>query len=617
LNYLTLENVEKSYGEKLLFKIDSLYINKGEKLALIAKNGSGKTSLLNLIAGDQSAEGEHARILIRKDLRIAYLKQDPDFNPNWTIQETVFLSDNPKMKAVMAYEAAVASKDEQRIQKTLVEVEDQKAWDTEAQVKEVLSKLKITQLDQKVGTLSGGQKKRLALAQQLLKDPEFLILDEPTNHLDVEMIEWLENYLKNPNLSLFLVTHDRYFMERLCNEIVELDNGRVFTYKGNYSDFLEKKSMRSHTEQSDHDKNKKLFKKELEWIRRQPKARGTKAKSRVDKFKDIKEKNSQNVSDDRIKFVFRGERLGSKILEIYHLEHAFGDIKIVEEFNYKFNKGERVGVIGPNGTGKTTLVKLLTAQLKPNGGKVIVGDTVKFGVFEQRGLSLKRDMRVVEVIRDVGEYIVLEDGFKLSAEKLLEKFLFNREQQQIYVSQLSGGEKRRLYLLQVLMQNPNFLILDEPTNDLDIITLNILEDFLIDFPGCLLIVTHDRYFMDKIVQHLFVMEGNGRVQDFNGNYSDYLERRHEFKTNEKKPEKEVKKVLPKAKKGMSYKEKREMEQIEKRIEALEKRQAEISSFFADPNMSSDEMNKLSIESSAISIEIQEKEERWMELAEMA
>jgi ATP-binding cassette subfamily F protein uup len=504
MQYLALENVSRSYGDKVLFKNVNLSITKGDKIALVAKNGSGKTTLLKVIAGEEGSDGENAKINISKEIKISILKQDPTFDPNATVLEMIFDSDNEAIMAVRDYEKALQMNDEVMLQKCVTRLEDLKAWDLESKIHEILHKLLLTDMDQKTGQMSGGQKKRLALAKILIEEPDFLILDEPTNHLDMEMIEWLENFLQQPNLTLFMVTHDRYFLERVCNEIIELDNGNTYIYRGNYSQYLEKREARLLNDAVTLEKTKKLFSKELEWMRRQPQARSTKAKSRIDDFYDIKEKAQVRLQNDDMKIMVQASRLGSKILEAHSLVKSFGDKKILDGFTYKFKKGERIGIVGQNGTGKSTILKLLTQEIKPDGGKIVVGDTIVFGYYTQDGLVLNEDKMVIDVIRDIAEYIPLEKGQKISAESMLERFLFPRPQQRVYVSQLSGGEKRRLYLLTILMKNPNFLILDEPTNDLDIITLNVLEDYLSDFPGCIIIVTHDRYFMDKLVDHLFI-----------------------------------------------------------------------------------------------------------------
>lgn len=628
MNYLTLENVNKSYGEKVLFKDVNLQIAKGQKVALVAKNGSGKTTLMRVIAGREAGEGENSKVQINKHINIGWLDQDPDFYEKHTVLEAVFDSENPMIQAVKAYEEAMIRPDRiQEMQDALAKMDDLKAWDFEAKVKEVLFKLNITMLDQLVSTLSGGQQKRLALAKLLIDEPEFIILDEPTNHLDMDMIEWLEEYLQQPNLTIFMVTHDRYFLENVCNIILELDNGTLYRYTGNYSEFLEKKAVREENEAIDLDKSKKLYKKELEWIRRQPKARGTKAKARVDTFDGIKESAHRNLNKDEISLdSLKGSRLGSKILEAEYVSKSYGDVKMVDNFFYKFRKGEKVGIVGRNGVGKTTFLKLLTKEIRPDGGKITVGGTVKFGYYTQDGINLDEDKRVIDVVRDIAEYIPVDKGHKMTAPTLLERFMFPRAQQQVYVSQLSGGEKRRLYLLTILMENPNFLILDEPTNDLDIMTLNVLEEWLMSFPGCILIVSHDRYFMDKLVDHLFIFEGDGKIKDFNGNHLDYrryikakeLEERQKERAAQQKEKavaaaSESKSDAPK----MTYEQRKEMNKVEKEISKLEEKKANIQAKFANPDISVDEIKTLSQELSEVKEKIEEKEMRWMELAELA
>jgi ATP-binding cassette subfamily F protein uup len=626
VNFLTAEHITKTYGEKVLFNDLSLHINKGQKVALVARNGAGKSTLLRVLSGQESPEGENAKLMIRRDIRLGILEQDPEFYGQDTVIEAVFDANNPMLDAIKEYETALShQEDQKRFQAALARMEDLKAWDIEAKVKEILFKLDIQRLEDRVDILSGGQKKRLALAKLLIEEPDFLILDEPTNHLDLDMIEWLEEYLQQPNLTLLMVTHDRYFLDRVCDTMVELEGGQLYRYTGNYAEFLEKKANRAEVETRTLERDKKLFKKELEWVRRMPKARGTKAKARVDKFEDLKEKVSGKALKEEVQMDIKGARLGGKILELHSVCKAYDDLKIVDNFFYKFKKKERVGIVGPNGAGKTTFLKLLTQEIRPDHGKVVVGGTVQFGYFTQSGIQLKEDKRVIDVVRDVAEFIPLEKGQKLTAPQLLERFMFSRAQQQVYVSQLSGGERRRLHLLTILMTNPNFLILDEPTNDLDIITLNVLEEFLMDFPGCLVIVSHDRYFMDKIVDHLFIFEGEGKIRDFNGKYTEYrlikkeeeLDRkRQEAESREQKPV-ETKPVEKREKRKLSYHEQVKFKQLEKDIEKLESRKAEIFERFNDPTISSDEIETLSIEVSDLKEQLEEKELRWMELAEFA
>jgi ATP-binding cassette subfamily F protein uup len=620
LNYLRVENARVSFGEKILFDNIALSVNKGDKIALVAKNGSGKTSLLRLINQEIAPEGEQATLLMRSDIRVAYLEQDPHLHPNLSVLDEALDSDNEKLKTIKAYESALYHHDETVLSPLLEKMEDLKAWDVEAKVKEILGKLGIYDYDQKVGTLSGGQLKRLALAKILISEPDFLILDEPTNHLDLDMIEWLEKYLQAPNLSLLMVTHDRYFLERVCNVILELENATLFTHRGNYSEYLENKSSRRATEITNSEKLEKLYKKELDWVRRQPKARTTKAKSRVDKFDQIKEDSQNKIVDEKLELSVVPERLGSKILEAHNLSKSFGELKILENFDYKFKKGEKVGVVGPNGIGKSSFIKLLMKELASDSGKVVIGETVKFGHYSQDGLQLKNDKRIIDIVRDIAEYIPLEKGNKLTAASLLERFLFPRWQQQVYYSQLSGGEKRRLHLLTILMNNPNFLILDEPTNDLDILTLSILEEYLSDFSGCVLVISHDRFFMDRIVDHLFIFQGAGRIKDYNGNYSTYRMNKAEIDkasgiSNQtevfEKPEQSIQ--APKTK--MSYLEKREMEKLEKDMEALEKEKSSINKSFLSPDLESDEIQRLSLRLGELMKSMEEMEERWLELAD--
>lgn len=619
MQYLLLENVSRSYGDKVLFKNVNLSISKGDKIALVAKNGSGKTTLLRIINGEEGSDGEQAKIIIAKDIKTSMLKQDPIFDDDATVMEACFDSDNEAIIAIRDYERAMNIEDDVWMQKCMTRIEDLKAWDLESRIHEILDKLNLLDLDQKIGQMSGGQKKRLALAKILIEEPDFLILDEPTNHLDIDMIEWLEAYLQQPNLTVFMVTHDRYFLERVCTEIIELDNGQIFTYKGNYSEYLEKREARKINDATNLEKTKKLFGKELEWMRRQPQARTTKAKSRIEDFYDIKEKAHIKLDNDEMKINIASSRLGSKILEAHSIVKHFGEKKILNNFSYKFKKGERIGIVGPNGTGKSTILKLLTQQIEPDGGKIVVGDTIVFGYYTQDGLIVNEDKTVLDVIRDIAEYIPLEKGQKLSAESLLERFLFPRSQQRVFVSQLSGGEKRRLYLLTILMKNPNFLILDEPTNDLDILTLNVLEEYLLDFPGCLIIVTHDRYFMDKLVDHLFILEGEGNLKDYNGSYSEYREWKKNVgkKVNEAKPELTPTEIQTEEVKGkLSFDQRKEVQKLEREIKKLEEKRDELTAKFEDASLSPEKIIEFSKELDKVNALMQEKEEKWFELSEM-
>ncbi|MAB47535.1 MAG: ABC transporter [Flavobacteriaceae bacterium] len=616
MNYLNVENISKSYGELVLFQDLSFSIHKDQKIAFVAKNGSGKTSILNILSGkDTPDEGQ---VVVRKGLRLAFLDQEPDLDNKLTIEETIFASDIPILKVIEAYEKALKNPEDTEAYQLAFEAMDRNnAWEFETQYQQILSQLKLDDLSLKVSILSGGQRKRLALAQALLSKPDILILDEPTNHLDLEMIEWLEDYFAKTQQTLFMVTHDRYFLERVCNEIIELDLGQLYTYKGNYSYYLEKKEARIESEATEVGKAKQLYKKELDWMRRQPKARTTKSKSRIDDFFEIKKKAHQRRKDHQVQLEINMERLGSKIIEFHNVSKAFKDKKILDGFDYTFKKGERIGIIGKNGTGKSTFLNLLTGSLNADGGKIVIGETVKIGYYTQGGITVKPEQKVIDVIRQYGDYIPLAKGRQISAQQLLERFLFDRKKQYDFVEKLSGGEQKRLYLCTVLIQNPNVLILDEPTNDLDIVTLNVLEDFLMDFPGVLLVVSHDRYFMDKIVDHLFVFRGEGVIEDFPGNYSDFRaydsSQSKQVESTEKVDNAEAVKQNEATK--LSYNEQKEYKNLESKIRSLELDKKAMEAKFNNPDLSQDDINKLSAELQVIIDTIEEKELRWFELAE--
>ena len=613
MNYLTVENISKAYGERVLFEDLSFGINKDQKIAFVAKNGTGKTSILNIVAGKDTPDS--GQIVSRKGIHIAYLSQDHDFDLNQTIEETIFSTENKILPIIQEYEKAIQNPDDAVAYQKAFDLMDQNnAWDFETQYKQILSKLKLDDLQQKVATLSGGQRKRLGLAIILINKPDLLILDEPTNHLDLEMIEWLEAFFAKEKITLFMVTHDRYFLERVCNEIIELDNGKLYKYKGNYSYYLQNKEERKALEAVNLSKAKSLFKKELDWMRRQPKARTTKSKSRIDDFSKIKEKAHQRRQEHEVQLEINMERLGSKIVELHKLKKSFDDKVILDGFDYVFKKGERIGIIGKNGSGKSTFLNMLTQSIPLDGGKIVIGETVKFGYYTQKGITVKEGQKVIEVIKEFGEYIPLTKGRKISAGQLLERFLFDRKKQHDYVERLSGGEQKRLYLCAVLIQNPNFLILDEPTNDLDVLTLNVLENFLLDYPGNLMVVSHDRYFMDKIVDSLFVFRGNGLIENFPGNYTDF--RAYEdSKTPEPKEKKEIVKQEKSSPKGkLSYNEKREYGVLEKDIEKLQKKRKEIESQFSNGTIAAEEINDKSLELQKIIDDIEQKEERWFELS---
>lgn len=624
MHLLSASQISKSFGEVVLFENLSFSIHQNQKIAFVAKNGSGKTTILNIIIGKDTPDtGE---IVTRNGLRMAVLEQEPVLDPKLSIEESILQGDMPILKVIADYEHALQNTDDaDAYQKAFEAMERHNAWEFETQYKQLLTRLKLEDVEQLVGNLSGGQKKRLAMAKALLSKPDLLILDEPTNHLDLEMIEWLEQYFAQTDMTLFMVTHDRYFLERVCNEIIELDEGQMFSYKGNYSYYLEKKEERMAVWETETGKAQQLFKKELNWMRRQPKARTTKSKSRIDDFHSIKERASQRRKDHVIQLELQMQRLGSKIVEFHKVSKSFEDITILKGFEYVFKKGERIGIIGKNGTGKTTFLKLLTQTLQPDMGKVVIGETVQFGFYTQDGIAIKPGQKVIEVIREYGEYIPLAKGRQISAQQLLERFLFDRKKQYDFVEKLSGGERKRLYLCTVLIQNPNFLILDEPTNDLDIVTLNVLEEFLLDFPGCLVVVSHDRYFMDKIVDHLLVFEGEGKVSDFPGNYSDYRDYNNSLdaatsadktvsKTSSGNADIEHNQKENQAQK-LSYNEQKEFKNLESKIRSLELDKQQLEVKFLSPELTPEQIAKLSEQLQQVQSQLEAKEARWFELSE--
>ena len=612
MNYLNVENISKSYGEVTLFKGITFSIHKGQKIAFIAKNGTGKTSILKIISGEDSSDS--GNITYRKNIAVSFLSQDPKFDDSLTIEQSIFNSENPILKVIANYEKAILnSEDEENYQKAFEDMELFQAWDFETQYKQILFKLKLDKINQKVGELSGGQKKRLSLANALINKPDLLVLDEPTNHLDLEMIEWLESYFAKENITLFMVTHDRYFLERVCNEILELDQGELHSYKGNYSYYLDKRKDRVERQAIEHGKVKQLFKKELSWMRKQPKARTTKSKSRIDDFKEIKQRAQQRRVEHEVQLELNMERLGTKIVELVKVSKSYEEKVILDQFNYMFQRGERVGIIGKNGTGKSTFLDILTGKTGPESGKIIIGDTVKFGYYTQNGIKVKEDQKVIDVVRDFGDFIPLKKGKQISAQQLLERFLFSRQKQYDFVEKLSGGERKRLYLCTILIQNPNFLILDEPTNDLDIVTLNVLESFLLDFPGCVIVVSHDRYFMDKVVDHLLVFKGNGDVEDFPGNYSDYRSYEDSKPIFKKEPKKD-KIWKGSSKNKLSYNEEKELKNIETKIKSLVYKKKELEKEFVNDSLSQDKILLMSKELEKVINEINTREERWFELS---
>ncbi len=626
MHYLSVEGLSKSYGVKTLFENISFHISQGDKVALVAKNGSGKSSLLQIIAGRDT--GEAGSVWVHKDVQVAFLDQRPVLDERATVLDHIFSHNHPTLQLIRRYERAL-TEDGAAIADLAAKMDTANAWQFEAGVKEILGKLGITFLQQQIATLSGGQKKRVALAKVLIDigfdhQHTLLILDEPTNHLDVEMIEWLEQYLSVAKMTLLLVTHDRYFLDQVCNQILELDNGRLFVHNGHYARFLENKQHRLEQESASREKAKNLYRKELDWMRRQPRARGTKAKSRIDAFYEVKEKALRKASDSQLSLEVKMTRLGGKILELKKVRKAYGGKMILGGFDYTFQKGERVGIIGKNGVGKSTFLNIIQGIEKPDSGKVNIGDTVTFGYYHQKGLRLKDEERVIDWVKNIAENFPLADGGVVSASEFLTRFLFPPEQQYTYISRLSGGEKKRLQLLSVLFRNPNFLILDEPTNDLDVETLQVLEDFLEHFPGCVVVVSHDRYFMDRLIDHLFVFEGGGEIRDFPGNYSQYREaaaREEEAVKEQKRQEqspKSRKEAQPNSspeKKKLSYNEQRELKQLGREIPKLEEEKTTLTQKLSDTGLPFEELQAASERIAAITTQLDEMEMRWLELEE--
>jgi len=626
MNYLSVENLTKSFGVRVLFSDLTFGIDQGQKVAIVAKNGAGKTTLLRCLM--EMEPYDSGRIVYRNDIRIAFMEQSEMLNPKHSILEAVFDHDIPELQLIKTYNIAIANNDEKALEECYQQLTDLNAWDIEVKVQQILSVLKLTDTSQKIEDLSGGQKKRVALAKVLLSEADLLFLDEPTNHLDLDMIEWLESYLSSSKSTILMVTHDRYFLEVVCDTIFELSNETLFRYKGNFSYYLEKKAEREEQLHATVDKARNTFRKELDWIRRQPKARGTKQKARVDAFEGIKTTAQMRLEEDEMELPVKMERLGSKIVEFHKLSKAYGEKTILHDFSYHFQRKERLGIVGNNGTGKSTFLNLLIGQDQPEKGKVVIGDTIVFGYYSQDLIKVDDGKKVIDVVKDVAEYIPLEKGKQLSASQLLERFLFTRDSHYNFVHKLSGGEKRRLKLLKVLMANPNFLILDEPTNDLDIFAMAVLEEYLRNFQGCLVVVSHDRYFMDKMVDHLFVFEGEGKILDIVGNYTDYRkvqtnkpkeDKSSNTKTTISKEDQKFLKptILSNEKRKLTFKEKEELAALEKSLVDLEQGKLELTNSLSDSGKSNKEIYEAGIELGKLVEELDRQTNRWLELSEFA
>ena len=616
--YLQVENLTKSFGDLVLFNSISFGIAEGQRIGLIAKNGSGKTTLLNILAGKEGYD--EGKITFRRDLRVGYLEQSPKYPEELTVLEACFYHGNSTVELIKEYERCMETPGNPGMDELLVRMEHEKAWDYERRAKQILSQLKIRDFSQKIGHLSGGQLKRVALANILITEPDLLILDEPTNHLDLDMTEWLEEYLNRGSLSLLMVTHDRYFLDRVCSEIIEIDNRQLYSYKGNYSYYLEKRQERIEATNAEIARANNLYRTELEWMRRMPQARGHKARYREEAFYELEKVAKQRTYDANVKLDVKASYIGSKIFEADHLCKRFGDLKILDDFSYIFARYEKMGIVGNNGTGKSTFIKILMGLEKPDSGTLDIGETVRFGYYSQEGLQFNEQMKVIDVITDIADVIELGNGKRLTASQFLQHFLFTPETQHSYVYKLSGGERRRLYLCTVLMRNPNFLVLDEPTNDLDIVTLQVLEEYLQNFKGCVIVVSHDRYFMDKVVDHLLVFKGQGDIRDFPGNYSDYrdwkLAKAEHEKEAAKPKEEKTQRVRLNDKRRMTFKERKEFEQLEKEIAALEEEKKQIEESLCSGTLSVDELTEKSKRLPLLNDELDEKTMRWLELSEI-
>jgi len=633
VSYLQVENLTKSFGDNLLFENISFGIADNQRVALIAKNGTGKTTLLNIIA--ENEDYDNGQISFRRDLRIGYLDQNPDFQKNLTVIDACLSVDNDIVRTIADYEHIMLSADHSRLDEIIARMDFYNAWDYETRIKQILGKLKISNFEQKISELSGGQLKRVALANVLISEPDLLILDEPTNHLDLEMVEWLEDFLKRSTMALLMVTHDRYFLDRVCNVILEIDHQALYQYQGNYSYYLEKRQERIENFNTETERTLNIYKTELDWMRRQPQARTHKSKSRIERFYEIEQRAKQRRNNDKVQLDVKASYLGSKIFEAKYISKSYGDVKILDNFYYNFARYEKMGIVGKNGTGKTTFLKMLLGLVKPDSGSFDIGETVVFGYYSQDGLAFDEQMKVIDVVRDIAEEVHLGNGRKMSSSQFLQHFLFTPETQHNYVYKLSGGEKRRLHLCTVLMRNPNFLVLDEPTNDLDIVTLNILEDYLQSFKGCVIVVSHDRYFMDKVVDHLLVFKGDAEIKDFPGNYTDYREWTEIENENEAPPltkgeqknkeqrtrNKDLKSVSEGAsakpeRRKLTYKEQKELEALEAEIPALEHEKADIETRLASGILNSEQIIADSQRHAQLLELIDKKTMRWLELSEI-
>lgn len=626
MNCLTVENVSKSFGERLLFDQITLGLDVGQKAALIARNGTGKTSLLNIITGNDSPDT--GLVTIRNDIRLAYLPQNPEFSPASTVIEVLLTSDNDFIKAIREYESTLVQlklndnrQNHQKFEACMAEMDRLNAWDFEARMIEILGRFQITDINQVINTLSGGMKKKLALAKTLIEEVDLLILDEPTNHLDIEMIEWLEEYLKREKLSLLLVTHDRYFLDSICDTIFELENGKMYRYNGNYAYYLEKKAERDYNEAAELEKVKGIYRQELDWMHQSPQARTSKAKARIDSFYELKEKASKKTASQAPELIVQTQRIGNKILEINNICKSYGNTLILDDFSHVFKKGEKIGIVGRNGAGKTTLMQMISGELKPDKGRVVKGQTVQFGHFTQEGIQPSESKRIIEIVKEVAEVIPLGKGREMSASQFLFHFGFNYDTQYNYYHNLSGGERRKLSLLITLIRNPNFLLLDEPTNDLDIYTLSILEDFLKNFEGCVIFISHDRFFIDKLAGHIFVFEGNGKIKDYYGSYSEYRKKkdlreqalRRKLAAEKQKETQAQPKVI---KPGLSYKQRIELETLEKEIQSMEDEKMLLVANMNSGTATTAELTSWSERFGELEKELEKKSTRWIELSEM-